>query len=108
MRLSEAHNLVLNIETDEFLFHPGDSVKISLRGADVALSLNKIKDISIRNQLKGKIETIFKHRNHLVCIVDCGIHIITRLTIDSGNQLQLEMGKEIYCLFKSLAIEAYK
>jgi molybdate transport system ATP-binding protein len=99
---------VLFIETDEFLFHLGDVVKISLRGSDVVLSLDNVKEISIRNQLKGKVETIYQHQNHLVCIVDCGIRIITRLTIDAGNSLGLEPGMEIWCLFKSLAIEAYR
>lgn len=108
VKLNQSENIELNIESDEFHFHPGDSVKISLRSADVALSLNKLKNISIRNQLKGKVETQFKHGNHLVCIVDCGIRIITRLTIDSGNKLNLVEGKEVYCLFKSLAIEAFK
>lgn len=108
VKLIDNEDLVLNIESDEFLFHPNDPVKISLRGADVALSLQKVTNISIRNQFKGRVETLFKHRNHLVCIVDCGIHIITRLTIGSGEKLQLEPGKEVYCLFKSLAIEAYK
>jgi molybdate transport system ATP-binding protein len=66
-----------------------------------------MQDISIRNQLRGKIETIYPHHNHLVCIVDCGIRIVTRLTIESGKSLGLEPGKEVWCLFKSLAIEAY-
>ena len=106
--LKDASDLSLNIESDEFLFHPGDPVKISLRGADVALSLRKLDKISIRNQLKGKVEILFRHRNHMVCIVDCGIRIITRVTIDSAKSLVLEEGKEVWCLFKSLAIESYK
>jgi molybdate transport system ATP-binding protein len=108
VKLTDAPDLVLNIESDEFLFHPHDRVKIALRGADVALSLKDVKDISIRNQFRGKVETIYRHRNHLVCIVDCGIRIITRLTIGSGKKLQLIKGKEVNCLFKSLAIEAFK
>ncbi len=108
VKLKETESPELTIESDEFLFHPGDRVKISLRGADVALSLKKVMNISIRNQLPGRVETLFQHRNHLVCIVDCGIRIITRLTTDAGKKLQLEVGKEVYCLFKSLAIEAFR
>lgn len=107
VKLLEAEELDLHIENDEFHFHPDDPVTISLRGADVALSLNEVGNISIRNQLKGTVETLFTHRNHLVCIVNCGIRIITRLTIESGKSLQLANGKEVWCLFKSLAIEAY-
>ena len=107
VKIETAEDFTLRIESDEFRFHPGDPVKISLRGADVALSLNPVINISIRNQFKGKVETLYQHRNHLVCIVDCGIRIITRLTLDSGKSLQLEERKEVWCLFKSLAIEAY-
>ncbi len=108
VQMDEKGKQVLNIESDEFLFHPGDMVKVLLRGADVALSLTHVENISIRNQFQGKVVTIFQHHNHLVCIVDCGIKIITRLTLDSGNALELKPGKKIWCLFKSLAIEAYK
>lgn len=98
---------MLIIESDEFRFRTDDEVTISLRGSDVALALDQIKNISIRNQLRGKIETIYPHQNHLVCIVDCGINIVTRLTSESGRKLDLSPGKEVWCLFKSLAIEAY-
>jgi molybdate transport system ATP-binding protein len=108
VKLTAGENLELSIESDEFHFHVGDPVKISLRGADVAISLHKVGDISIRNQFKGRVEKLYRHRNHLVCIVNCGILIITRLTIGSGEELRLAEGKEVFCLFKSLAIETIK
>ena len=108
VKVEKAENLIFNIESDEFMFHSGDPVKIVLRGSDVALSLNRVMNISIRNQFEGKVVSVFQQHNHLVCIVDCGTQIITRLTLDSGKSLELETGKKIWCLFKSLAIEAYK
>ncbi len=98
---------ILHIECDACIFEVNDPVKISIRGADVALSLAPFKDISIQNQLPGTIESVFQHRSHLVCIVNCGIRIISRITIDSGANLKLEAGKPVYCLIKSLAIETY-
>ena len=106
--LEQAENLTLSIESDEFKFHPGGPVKVLLRGSDIAISLSHIKDISIRNQFPGKIVSVTRQHNHLVCIIDCGIHLIARLTIDAGKTLGLEPGKKVWCLFKSLAVEAYK
>jgi molybdate transport system ATP-binding protein len=104
--LHEKNSPCILIESDEFRFHPDDEVIISLRGSDVAIALDEVRNISVRNQLPGKIETLYQHRNHLVCIVDCGIRIVTRITIESGRKLGLEPGKEVWCLFKSLAIES--
>lgn len=108
VQLIDEKNLLINIESDIQFFHPGGSVKISIRGTDVALSLNYVEMISIRNQFQGHIKTIFQHHNHLICIIDCGIQIITRVTLDSGKSLDLKPGKKVWCLFKSLAVEVYK
>ncbi|MBA7516120.1 Spermidine/putrescine import ATP-binding protein PotA [subsurface metagenome] len=100
--------LRLFIESDDTSLKKGVQIKLALRGADVALSSHRIDDISIRNQLEGTIESVFQHKNHMVCIVNCGIHIITRLTIESAKKLTLSPGKKTWCLFKSLAIETYR
>lgn len=99
--------LSLYIESDDSSLKKGANVKLSLRGADVALSSQKVDNISIKNQLHGTVESVFQHKNHIVCIVNCGIPIITRLTIDSAKKLSLSPGKKIWCLFKSLAIETF-
>ncbi len=96
------------LENDGVYFKKGMPIKVSLRGADVALSKNKVEDISIRNQLQGTIKSLFQHKNYMVCIVNCGIPIITRLTIESAKNLSLAPGNKIWCLFKSLAIESYR
>ena len=108
VRIDEQENLNIYIESDEMLFHQGDRIKISIRGSDVSLSLKHLENISIRNQLPGTVESVFQHRNHLVCIVNCGIQLITRLTIESGRNLNLKSGKKVWCLFKSLAVESLK
>jgi molybdate transport system ATP-binding protein len=107
VKVGDTGEVTLDIESDEFLYHPGDPVKISMRGSDVAISKNRVEGISIRNQLEGKVDKLLQHHNHLLCIVDCGIPVITRLTLDSGKKLELAEGKKVFCLFKSLALEAY-
>ncbi len=103
-----APDILLSLESEDAEYPIGKEVQVSLRGADVAVGLSRIPDISIRNQLEGTVEELFQHKNHLICIVDCGIKIITRLTLESGNNLRLAKGLQVFCLFKSLAIESYK
>jgi len=108
LEMQDNYQLKIFVENDTLSLIKGSQTKVSLRGADVALSANRVENISIKNQLYGTIESVFQHKNHMVCIVNCGIPVITRLTIDSAKKLSLAPGKEIWCLFKSLAIEAYK
>jgi molybdate transport system ATP-binding protein len=108
LEVKDNPQLKIFVENDTLSLRKGSQIKISLRGADVALSTKKAENISIKNQLQGTIKSVFKHKNHMVCIVNCGMPVITRLTIDSAKILALAPGKKIWCLFKSLAIEAYK
>jgi len=108
LEIQDNTQIKIFVENDNLSFSKGSQIKVSLRGADVALSAKKVENISIKNQLQGTVESVFQHKNHMVCIVNCGIPVITRLTIDSAKKLALVPGKKIWCLFKSLAIEAYK
>ncbi|MBN1596679.1 MAG: molybdenum ABC transporter ATP-binding protein [Bacteroidales bacterium] len=107
VQIQNSPDVQLIVESDNIHLPVKSHVKISLRGADVSVALREITDISIKNQLGGTIETLYQHRNHLVCIVDCGIKVITRVTLDSGKKLGLKTGKKVWCLFKSLAIETF-
>ncbi len=107
LEIQDNNQLKIFVENDNLSLSKGSQIKVSIRGADIALSAKKVENISIKNQLKGTVELVFQHKNHMVCIVNCGIPVITRLTIDSAKKLSLAPGKEIWCLFKSLAIEAY-
>jgi molybdate transport system ATP-binding protein len=80
-------------------------LKIAMRASDVALALHKIDDISIRNQLAGIVETIIPYHGHFIIIVDCGIPVIARITKESAQQLQLDIGKKVFCLFKSMSVQ---
>ncbi|MGD2034414.1 MAG: molybdenum ABC transporter ATP-binding protein [Bacteroidales bacterium] len=106
IELKENPEIKIQIEHDDMELPENSGIKLSIRGVDVALSASEVNDISIRNQLEGKVKQLFQHKNHTVCIVNCGITIITRITTDSARKLSLAKGKKIWCLFKSLAIES--
>jgi len=84
----------------------GDEISISLRPEDIAIALRKVEAVSIRNQLEGTILQIIKHGNQSYCLVDVGFRLLVSITETSRNKLDLEKGKTVWCLFKSVALKA--
>ncbi len=86
-------------------FELGDEMNVSLRPEDIAIALHKLNNISIRNQFEGKIIQIIKHANQTYCLVDIGFQLLVTITETSRLSLQLEEGKTVWCLFKSMALK---
>jgi molybdate transport system ATP-binding protein len=82
----------------------GDEMNVSLRPEDIALTLEPIANISIRNQIPGTITSLIQKENRIYCIVDVGFKIIVSITHASQKSMQLEAGKKVCCLFKSMAL----
>jgi molybdate transport system ATP-binding protein len=81
----------------------GNKVKLFLAPEDVAISLQPIDTISIQNKLKGWVENIFFINGKMICLIDCGLKILAEISRASAEMLQLEIRKEVWCLFKSVA-----
>ncbi len=83
----------------------GDKIRFAIRPDDIALSTNKIENISIQNQLRGIVSDIIKTKESTFCVVDCGFDLIVELTDAAIKNLSIETGNEIFCLIKAKAIE---
>ncbi|RZT95538.1 molybdate transport system ATP-binding protein [Ancylomarina subtilis] len=86
-------------------FEKGDEINVSLRPEDIAIALNQIKNVSIRNQLEGTILQIIKHGNQTYCLVDVGFKLLVTITETSRQSLKLFQGEKVWCLFKSMALK---
>jgi len=86
-------------------FKPGDEINVSLRPEDIAIALRKVDNVSIRNQLEGRIIQIVKHGNQSYCLVDVGFKLLVAITETSRVNLKLEKGETVWCLFKSMALK---
>jgi molybdate transport system ATP-binding protein len=80
-------------------------VSIILRPEDVTLAAHKIKDISIQNQLEGKIEKLITTRNRVLCVIDHGFKLISEVSLATKHKMDLKEGKKIWSLFKAAAIK---
>ena len=85
----------------------GKQMKVLIRPEDISISLQPVKQISLRNQIKGTIEKIFSKDGLSFCLVDAGEKVLVEITEASLRNMNLETGKTVYCLFKSAALKIF-
>jgi molybdate transport system ATP-binding protein len=83
----------------------GQKLKIFINSQDIALSSQKLTGITIQNQLQGTIVAIFDNGATTCCIVDAGFKLVVEITAESHNRLDINIGSNVWCLFKSVAID---
>nr|WP_321454084.1 molybdenum ABC transporter ATP-binding protein [uncultured Carboxylicivirga sp.] len=95
----------INCEKSRQNYKPGETIKLFINSDDIALSRHKLNEVTIQNQLKGVIVDIIKRESTELCIVDVGFKLVVEITAESGKRMAIEKGSEVWCLFKSVAID---
>jgi molybdate transport system ATP-binding protein len=102
--------LALDVAQDRFLVGPlnrlpkDDSVHVSIPPEDIALALARVPDVSIQNQLPGRIVEITRHADRSIAAVDIGESLLVEVSHRTVKAMELAPGREIWCLIKSNAI----
>lgn len=91
------------LDGNRFLNDP--QVNIILRPEDITLALHQIKDISMQNQIEGKIEKLITTENKVLCVVDHGFKLIAEVTLATKQKMNLKEGDVIWSLFKAAAVK---
>ena len=86
-------------------FIDNNKVHIVLRPEDITLAAHRIEDISIQNQLEGKIAKLITSHNRVLCVIDHGFKLIAEVSLATKHNMKLEEGKPIWSLFKAAAIK---
>lgn len=81
-------------------------VKLFLRPEDVTLALHHIEDISIQNQIEGKIEKLIFAEAKVLCMIDHGFRLIAEVTLATAHKMRLAEGNTIWSLFKAAALKS--
>lgn len=84
----------------------GDRIFFSLFPEDISLALNTVEGISAQNQLSGKLLQMKEEKSHVSCLVDVGFPLLVRVTTKAAEKLQLKVGMELICFFKTSAIKS--
>ena len=87
------------------LHREGQALKVIIQADDISLAKRKVVDISVQNQLPGKITAILQRDSRLFCVVEVGFKLLVEITKDSLKQLDLAEGSQVWCLFKSAATD---
>lgn len=90
---------------NENSFYNEKQVTIFLRPEDVTLALHRIEDISIQNQIEGRIEKLITTDNKVLCVIDHGFKLIAEVTLATKQKMKLEEGAKIWSLFKAAAVK---
>ncbi len=85
----------------------GKPVKILIRPEEISIALQPVEQISLRNQIPGTIEKIFSKDGLSFCLVDSGEKVLVEITEASRIKMDLEVGKTVFCLFKSAALKIF-
>lgn len=85
----------------------GKQFKVLIRPEDISISLQPVGQISLRNQVAGTIEKIFTKDGLSYCLVSAGEKILVEITEASRQNMNLEIGKIVFCLFKSAALKIF-
>lgn len=85
----------------------GMETKVLIRPEDISIALHPVSRISLRNQVKGVIEKIFSKDGLSFCIVNAGEKILIEITEASRKNMNLEEGRTVFCLFKSVALNIF-
>ena len=83
----------------------GDRVNVLIRPEDITITVTMMKDISsARNLFKGIITRLNPVGTLVRIEIDCGFKLLTVITSKSAQELNLEVGKEVYTSFKATAL----
>lgn len=80
-----------------------ESVRISVRSSNIALSKRYLEGISIQNQIKGRICAIIRTPEHAVVQIDCGNTLLAGVSLKALRDMELQEGDNVYCLIKAHA-----
>lgn len=86
-------------------YKEGELVKLFIRSDDIAIAKNRIEEITIQNQIPGTVSNIIPRGNRSICVIDCGFPLLVEVTSASLDKLSIGESSEVWCMFKSVAID---
>ena len=81
--------------------------KVSVRPEDIILSTSPIVS-SARNVMKGKVTNTFIDDKSAKVLLDTGIPMTVLITKQSLLDMDIKEGKELYAIFKAMAVKVIK
>ena len=84
--------------------NPGEKVIVSIRAADIIVAEGRPAALSARNVIPGVLTGLTGEGGRAYATVDTGVSMIVELTEWSVDRLGLEVGRELFLVFKASSI----
>ena len=84
-----------------------DAKYASIRPEDIIISKQKIES-SARNCIKGRVKAIVDIGSLMRLEVDCGVDFVVHITRESFEEMGIDVGKEIYLIFKAQNVHLFR
>ncbi len=97
--------VLISCEKTTGVYQDGQQIKIFINADDIALATEKLNNVTIQNQVQGTVSDIIPRKGTLICIVDCGLRLVVEITAESQKRMGILKGSQVWCLFKSVAID---
>ncbi len=97
--------VVVKCEQSAQQYEIGRRIKIFINANDIALSQSFIPEITIQNQIEGRVIDLLERDSAMLCIVDVGFKLVVQITMESVKRLGIATGSPVWCMFKSVAID---
>jgi len=84
---------------------PGRNVRLQLLARDLILAVEEPRGLSVRNQLRGRVQSIVADGyGNLVTVDIGGVALLSRITVAATQELQLVPGTAVWVLAKAVSV----
>jgi molybdate transport system ATP-binding protein len=85
----------------------GTSITVAVRSGDILLAAEKPRGLSARNILAGRVSLVERRADESLVHVACGVTWVASLTRQSLQDLEIEVGKIVWLVFKTYSCRLF-
>jgi molybdopterin-binding protein len=77
---------------------------VTIHPDDIALARGRIAQISIQNQLPGRVVRVTDGPSRVFAEIDVGFPLLACITRQAASAIEVAPGREVWCLIKASAV----
>ncbi len=86
----------------------GDWIDLSIDPAAIAVALAPVPEVSLRNQLPGRVQAVTVTSERTLVVIDVGVPLVAEVSRPTVERFALAPGQPIHALFKTQAVRRWE
>ena len=86
----------------------GEWIDLSIDPAAIAVALAPVPEVSLRNQLPGRIQAVTVTAERTLVVIDVGVPLVAEVSRPTVERFALAPGQPIHALFKTQAVRRWE